>query len=1340
MSKRRICKQWIRITLLISILFGGWGDYFPLPEVQAAAPNYHGIKVGKIDSNKVVGPISQITQISIFSINATLGATVADIEVDGSKDAQQVLHFADLDKKADRGWYFVDYYESMYWINRFGGNPGYILSGGAANVYSSMVSALNDFEFVPYQAYNLAELATASGGAGFTIGDNLVRDGDGYKSVGHFRTTPRPVGSVGAPKTKYEVNETVPITATGTDYSYYDRGIIVWNMSVVNKTTGGGYRQFLSNKTIRDESGYVPIVNETSNPKEFTWSETFHYVPTEPGLYEVTLVITDRHHRPRQGSPSDSESAPYTFQFTVGEVTPPSEPNPDPDPQPEPGPACSTDKSRTTMDFQVVGDKIKDYSKVASGGSSIPVEPYADISLRAAKEGVFRMNNIELKPYKNDRTRAEGSFPGSGIVTITYLSDDGKDCWEKTFYVDDGQGREEISCPKITVNWNNLNSGSTLEVWPGETVKIRATYIDKSNETDDALLFYIVTKPDGGEWRSGEYDSDKWKERPIKNLELPFYAQGKKMPKPDPHDLELERGKSYKVRIDYKNTLWEKRTDCEGWEITIIVRDTVCTEDDMKRIRFYRYGTLPNPYPPGGELYGTTRPIYINMFTRLADGTYDTNMALAADVAGTWYLNEDGQRTALTGKLASMERFQLILPSYTGAGDIITLEFISDTGCIRIIEFEILTNDVCDVKTLSNVYLKVDTVDKTYWSREVKIGEIVHLDPEEIHYNTGINFGDAILLYTKGMRTDLKVYWLNPETQDWERKRNGKTLYDSDNKSTHKVQFPTDPDTGAILEGMYRISLNNVDDEEIPQCDGDIFIEIGNPADAENLLIIKDSFSITPKDPQEPGTEATITFEVKNAGKTAHDTKLAVRWESSDKATILDVKAFQPGEVRKITIETIYPQQSEDFIANINPDKDKPANESIWTDNRATWPVEVEGDVPPPPGGGGNFDGGEIGLEIYDSDGRQLQKLEVNADGVWEREPARIRVMIDQTKINEGFQRTEEEINAKISEYKQQLAEQAAGKGRRNLQVTATPEQIVNVKSMAVYQPAALLLEVTGPGIPQQWAVSSASAGGDYLYTGTVVPTQTTWRSVLNPQPYVAKIDGFVISIDYEVVFEVSYEACRSGEEEELCEQEGFSRTMTGRYTITVQGSQRRFEVFEPNAAGSIHHTAEWAEYHARDRYPDSGPNDFYAGERILAQVELQPRHRHPVSGKFPQLEAAEAWIWENGRQQTLLQSRLSLKPSGENRWRGPSYQASKLGTREQGVDTPLMGDKQRGFQKDASYAVYFNVRFRFGVEKGFPYPNKLAGAGHEPGDYRVPFRIIANAWERQGIRNHATQ
>jgi len=189
-----------------------------------------------------------------------------------------------------------------------------------------------------------------------------------------------------------------------------------------------------------------------------------------------------------------------------------------------------------------------------------------------------------------------------------------------------------------------------------------------------------------------------------------------------------------------------------------------------------------------------------------------------------------------------------------------------------------------------------------------------------------------------------------------------------------------------------------------------------------------------------------------------------------------------------------------------------------------------------------------------------------------------------------------------------------------------------------------------------------------------------------------------------------------------------------------VQGSQRRFEVFEPNAAGSIHHTAEWAEYHARDRYPDSGPNDFYAGERILAQVELQPRHRHPVSGKFPQLEAAEAWIWENGRQQTLLQSRLSLKPSGENRWRGPSYQASKLGTREQGVDTPLMGDKQRGFQKDASYAVYFNVRFRFGVEKGFPYPNKLAGAGHEPGDYRVPFRIIANAWERQGIRNHATQ
>ncbi len=197
---------------------------------------------------------------------------------------------------------------------------------------------------------------------------------------------------------------------------------------------------------------------------------------------------------------------------------------------------------------------------------------------------------------------------------------------------------------------------------------------------------------------------------------------------------------------------------------------------------------------------------------------------------------------------------------------------------------------------------------------------------------------------------------------------------------------------------------------------------------------------------------------------------------------------------------------------------------------------------------------------------------------------------------------------------------------------------------------------------------------------------------------------------------------------------------MTGRYTITVKGGERLFEVFEPNATSSVLHTAEWAEYHGRDRYPDSTPLDFYAGERILARVELQDRHRHPVSGQFPLIASAKAWISETGRRQTLLQSLLDLRAISSQRWGGPSYAVAKLGQRETGVDTPLMGDKQYGFEKGASYEVYYQVQFRFGVNKGFSYWNKTTGQGHEHADYRVPFRIIANAWERQGIRNHSTQ
>lgn len=1329
----KFIRLFISSILIFSMVVGGISII-----VNAANPELHGIIVGTVNYNKEIVPKNKISQIDIDSISAVLGATISDIEVDGSIDGRKSLGFADLDKKADRGWYFVDDNEAVYWINRFGGNPNYIL-GGAANVYSKKVMILNQPGTPSYQAYNLAEIALASGGAGFTIGDNLVPDGNGgYVSVGHFRTTQRPTGSVKTDKTQYKVNESVTIEANATDYSYYDRGIIVWNLSVINKTTGKGYQAFLSNEEIRDTSGYIPQVDLSSNPKPFNWAKNFTYKPAEPGLYEVSLTITDRHLRSRQGSASISVSTPYLAQFTVGDVQPPIDPDPDPDPPPA---TCSISSTQTKLDIRIEEEKSdRELKNVPSGGETIYVEPGSRIIITAAKSGRFTANGVPMEKGAGNNARVgvlDAPFD-EGPIQIKYESDDGADCWVKTMFVLK-KGDRLDKCPIVKLSGSTVRNGETIEVSPGEELNFRVQYTDRYGDVQPLNVYWEVTLPDGKLVTVPLAENDKGKVGPYESdrLTLPYEYDRKDV-------VPLERGKTYQLRLNLEHTNFDaaSRPEC-AWSITIKVRDTSCTIDEQDRIKFYAYGEPPVGYSPGGELLDDTlldEGLYFSHFTDTGND-YDTHLGVAADVPGTWYLRFNGSQTPLTGKLAAKEKFHLFLPYDVEAGDTVTLVFISETGCIRELELPIWSDRKCYTLTASIEH----TTGQVVWEKDVKRGEILELKPED-----WIDGYHGFRLFTS-TDTHFSLTWLNPATNTWEKQRDGKWLSASSRaQNHHSISFPRDSSgpTGLPLPGFYRIEFYD-ENSDSDQCDGFFFVRIGdggNPnPDGENLLIIKSSFKITPNDPQAPRTTATITFDVKNAGKLEHDTKLAVRWESSPTATMLDVNNFKPGEVRKITVPTQYPQQSEDFIANINPNKDRPADETIWPDNRAQWPVEVTGGgggtIPAPPGGGGNFDGGEIGLKIFDSDGRELQKLQVNADGVWEREPARIRVEIDQTKINQGFDRVKQEINQNITLYKSQLEQSISGDGIKGVTVTATPGWIADAKSLAVYNPAMLDLKVTGPGTPQQWQVNSAGTGGDYLYTGTVVPTQTTWRQVLNAQKYKVEINGFVITMDYHIRFDVSYESCTEDDDgNETCEPHSLTQNMTGRYTITVKGGEREFEVFEPNAKGLLRHTAEWAEYHGRDRYPESRPDDFYAGERILTSLVLETRHRHPVSGNYPEITAAQAWISETGRRNTPLQSTLGLQQSSPTAWQGASYMVPKLGMRETGVDTPLMGDKQRGFQKDASYAVYFHVHFRFGAVKGFAFPNKQTLAGHDQADYRTPFRIIANAWERQGIRNHTTR
>lgn len=1322
----RSCQKRIVLLMLwimmVNILF----ELNPSP-VMAVDPQFHDIIVGTIDSNKEIVPKEGISQIRITRINGRLGATIAEIEVDSRKDNQKVLGFADLDEEADRGWYFVDETETQYWINRFGGNPNHIL-GGAANVYSSQITILNRPGNPSYKAYNLAELATASGGAGFTIGDNLVPNGNGgYTSVGHFRTSQRPTGGVDTDKTKYDVNDTVTINANATDYSYYDRGIIIWGLSVMNKTTGRGYHQLESNREVRDNSGYLPPVNNSSSPNPFIWSQKYTYKPTEPGLYEVSLIITDRHHRSRQGSPSISVSTPYTYQFTVGTPPPPKE---DPPPAPE-DPPPPKGCQKTTMDIRVESDNSdRELKGVTSGGDTVYIKEEDRLVITASKPGTFTQNGIPLRTGSGgNRNVGVLDYADAGSFTITYTSDDGTLCWEKVFYASSGKKGED-GCPIVQVNNDYTTSGSVIEVIPGQQVGMITHYIDKYGNKQPHYTYWLVTLPDGkteklpvgydNRDRPDPYQSDR--------LTLPYGS------KTSAAFVPLEPGKTYKVKLDMSNTNYAKRPECD-WEITIKVKDQACTIDMQKQLSAKIHGQPPHEFPPSGDYI---EPVFgvkasIDHFTKTAEG-YDTHLMLSANMAGKWYLNKGSTKSPLSGQLQANEKFQLLLPSHIRAGDALQVMFVSDDGCIFEFILSLKTNQSCFILDVA----LVRQGGQVEWERSVKRGEKIEMSPE------GFTSEHSLRFYPE-VASDYQIFYLDPKTQQWSPRRDGKWLGSSNSpRLEHTLNFPKGAD-GLALEGLYKIYFYP-DNSRYAHCDGVFFVQIGEGApkpEGENLLIIKSSFAISPKDPQAAGTDATITFDVKNEGKEVHDTILAVRWESSEQATRLDVKNFRPGEVRKITVPTKYPQQSENFIANINPEKNRPEHETVWPDNRAQWPVSVKEEmkIPAPPGGGGNLDGGEIELIIIDSGGRELQKLTTHLDGVWEREPATIRVVIDQTKINQAYERIKQEINQNIQAYQAQLYQSVSGEGIKNVSVTATPGSIADAKSMAVYAPTMLDLRVGGPGNPQEWRVSSASAGGDYLYTGSVVPTQTTWRQTLQSIKYKASINGFVITVDYRVQFDVNYDRCSEDEEgEETCSAETIVQEMTGRYTVTVKGSERAFEVFEPNAKGVLRHTAEWLEYTARDRYPANKPDDFYAGERILTHVLLEPRHQHPVSGQYPEIAGAQSWISETGLRQTPLQSTLALKKTTPLWWQGPSYTVPKLGQREMGVDTPLMGDKQKGFQKGASYAVYFTVRFRFGAEKGFAFPQKQNGTGHDIADYRVPFTVTANAWERQGIRNHTTR
>lgn len=154
-----------------------------------------------------------------------------------------------------------------------------------------------------------------------------------YVGVTSFTTTQRPDGSIKTDKTKYEVGQTVTITAQGKDYSIYNRGLKVLNYYIYNLDTGQTEKAFSEAITEYPISGEGNGSGQSVNFPQKTW------VPTKAGNYEARILFTDTHARNTINAPAvDGQGVAYAAPFVVGEVPPPpGEDNgggKDPDPPP----------------------------------------------------------------------------------------------------------------------------------------------------------------------------------------------------------------------------------------------------------------------------------------------------------------------------------------------------------------------------------------------------------------------------------------------------------------------------------------------------------------------------------------------------------------------------------------------------------------------------------------------------------------------------------------------------------------------------------------------------------------------------------------------------------------------------------------------------------------------------------------------------------------------------------------------------------------------------------------------------------------------------------------------
>ncbi|WP_035301058.1 hypothetical protein [Brevibacillus thermoruber] len=192
--------------------YGGVENAQPVESVQEGGTTKNGVTYGGIAWGGLVvgytGKYKKITGSSQVLIPRLGGDTYGLIETNvtvkrlgyDGKVAQtltgKALVFASTRDTADSGYVMVSQGQAQQWVKVLNGNPAYVFDPNRSNIYSYKIkNAVTGDEFI---AYNLADIASACGGAGDPpAGDGLTKVGDDlYMKKDGFIATPRPYGGI----------------------------------------------------------------------------------------------------------------------------------------------------------------------------------------------------------------------------------------------------------------------------------------------------------------------------------------------------------------------------------------------------------------------------------------------------------------------------------------------------------------------------------------------------------------------------------------------------------------------------------------------------------------------------------------------------------------------------------------------------------------------------------------------------------------------------------------------------------------------------------------------------------------------------------------------------------------------------------------------------------------------------------------------------------------------------------------------------------------------------------------------------------------------------------------